>query len=151
MGELRFFEFLILGAETKKLQLLLLKSFPKKLVPTGIKKVIESTFVSKECPPDKKRRRKRFEPAYSPKHWTFDYRELECNNCYDYANIKKTDNYAQPGGEELTIEKFTAEGVIRLAIGDGLALLPTPADDKPVRKGPKGDSHLVALFVSAKG
>ena len=139
-------EQLVLGKETVRLQELLHDSFPGQFVPTGIREVITSKFVSKECPPDNKGRRKRFEPDYIPQHWTFNDRELECNNCYNYANIKKTNTYAQPGGEAFTRDQLTAATVKNLARGDGLKFF--EPESVPIRSFPFGDDHLVALFVN---
>ncbi|HEX8949497.1 MAG TPA: hypothetical protein VF790_11075 [Dissulfurispiraceae bacterium] len=53
---------------------------------------------------------------------------VQCrNNCYNYANNRRTDTYAQPGlgaGIKLEEKDFTCEQVYRAAIADGL----TPVD-----------------------
>ena len=82
-------------------------------------------------------------PLYEPQKWNNDQRALMCNNCYNYACDKRTDNFAQPGyastGSGPTL---TCSGVVQKAQSDGLDYL--GATDKACT----GCTHKVALVVA---
>ena len=147
---------LIVGPETKKLQLLLLKSIPKGVLPPGsiddVQKEIDSGKVKASttapAPPARGPKRvKRFEPCYVM--WTGRLRTQMCNNCYNYANTRITDNFAQPGfGTGQLFGQMNGASVQQAAVSDDLiALNPQPGAADPVPPAPAGARHLVALVV----
>lgn len=138
---------LIVGPEKKTLQLLLLDTMPSGL-PTvfrqRIRNVIDSGFVTKECP----ERRKRYAPPYNPDRWNSREHRIECNNCYNYANTLITNTYVQPGlGSGQMFGAITNQEVKNAAIRDGLLVWNHP-DLTTVPGPPNGERHLVALFVA---
>ncbi|XP_068705008.1 uncharacterized protein [Montipora foliosa] len=147
---------LIVGPETKKLQLLLLKSIPKGVLPSGsiddMKKEIDSGKVKASTtapasPARGPKRGKRFEPLLGM--WFSSLRTTMCNNCYNYANTLITDNFAQPGfGTGQLFGQMNGASVQQAAVSDGLiALYPQPGAAAPVPPAPAGARHLVALAV----
>ncbi|KAL9958426.1 hypothetical protein ACROYT_G035438 [Oculina patagonica] len=135
---------LIVGPETKSLQLLLLQTIPdhwiSKTVYNSVKKEIQSGKV-KAVDEDAS---KRFAPWYKPTKWN-DPKHLEENNCYNYANDKITDTFAQPGkaaGVPLP-DVLTIENLKLSTQADGLTLL----EAQKHMCAPAGPRHLVALFL----
>lgn len=64
-------------------------------------------------------------PAYDPGYWNNDPTRLRNNNCYNYANNKATNTFAQPGrasGHQLTA--LTCPNVNAAAVSDGLVNIP---------------------------
>lgn len=147
---------LIVGPETKKLQLLLLKSIPEGVLPRGsiddVKKEINSDKVrastkAPASPVKGPKRVKRFEPPLGM--WFGSLRTTLCNNCYNYANTLITDNFAQPGlGTGEVFGQMNGASVQQAAVRDGLiALNPQPGAAALVPPASPGFSHLVALAV----
>ena len=147
---------LIVGPETKELQLLLLKSIPKGVLPRGsiddVKEEIDSGKVkaSTTAPASPARGPKpvkRFEPCFVM--WAGSLRTQMCNNCYNYANALITDNFAQPGfGTGQLFGQMNGASVQQAAVNDGLiALNPQPGAAAPVPPAPADARHLVALVV----
>lgn len=132
---------LILGPETVDLQVALFSTMPKgsipdKIVPRTLK-VIEAGTV---LPEKKVKRRKRYAPPFNPAPWMNDD-VRENNNCYNYANIKITNTFAQPGrGSGAIYAAITAAAVRAASVNDGLAI---------VANGnfPQRSRHVVALVV----
>lgn len=96
---------------------------------------------------------KRYAYEYDPNRWNGFFTMLH-NNCYNYANNKITDTFAQPG-------RGSGDGMLRVlfhasvrndAINDGLENLETdPLSAQPVPRTPNGKKHLVALVVRPPG
>ena len=142
-------EVLIVGNETKKLQLDLLSSIPdgkiSSLISNIVKKEIESGKVSANVTnTDTANTEKRYAPRYRPSFWN-DKAHVRRNNCYNYASTIRTDTFAQPGngGGKPFPWVFTAADVRSSAEADGCKF--TPA--KKHMCAPKGIEHLVALFA----
>lgn len=86
-------------------------------------------------------------PPYSPAYWndggTIQYK----NNCYNYANNKRTDTYAQPGkAAGAMYQQITCQEVHKAAVADGLKPLPSGSCAKDKCKialvvGPGWDFH----------
>src|ERR1044071_2684019 len=85
-------------------------------------------------------------PRFEPNIWNNDPNIQVHNNCYNYANNKITNTFAQPGrgsGASFTYPP-TGPGVARAAISDGLEAL---ADPEAWQSTP-GDGHWIALVIS---
>jgi hypothetical protein len=83
-------------------------------------------------------------PRYEPNAWNSDLQILENNNCYNYANNKVTNTFAQPGrgsGQESTT--LTGREVAAAAVRDGLEGL--AASDAPQMTPVEG--HFAALVI----
>jgi hypothetical protein len=100
-------------------------------------------------------------PKYEPDRWnnpysTGDYGHQYCNNCYNYACNKATDNFAQPGyaaGAEYNM--INCADVSAGAIADGLVARPnrTPAAENcchtvALVMWPDNDYHWYRLDVN---
>lgn len=87
-------------------------------------------------------------PRYEPNIWNNDPNIRANNNCYNYANNKITNTFAQPGrAAGLTLpDPLTAQAVARGAIADGLEALANPEawQSTPV------DGHWVAGVLSTQ-
>lgn len=133
-------ERLILGPKTVGLQEALFATRPQGSIPDKIVartlQTIEKGIVLPEV-----LRRKRYAPLFDPAPW-MDERVKEDNNCYNYANIKITNTFAQPGrGSTGIYAALTAAAVRAAAIADGLLFAPNGnfPDDR--------QRHVVALVV----
>ncbi|XP_068737024.1 uncharacterized protein [Montipora capricornis] len=149
-------EVLIVGSETKKLQVLLLESIPQGTLLNGtiedVKEEIESDKATASTTPPVSpaqgpKRVKRFEPRIGM--WSPSFRTIKCNNCYNYANTLITDNFAQPGFSiGHVFGQMDGASVQQAAESDGLIPLnPQPGAAAPVPPAPAGFAHLVALVV----
>ena len=158
------FAGLLVGPKSANLQLELLRGVRLK---EGDRKKIEDDInsgkIDFEKAPIFEVRGKRYAPRYNPREWNAlepIYRRQRCNNCYNYANINATDNFAQPGfggGQAYTFNAlgapipnpYTAANLRAAALRDGLFQLnPHPAPADPVPGAPINRSrHLVALVV----
>jgi len=85
-------------------------------------------------------------PRYEPNIWNNDPNIRGNNNCYNYANNKITNTFAQPGRAAGTTlpSPLTGQAVARGAISDGLEAL---ADPEAWQSTP-ADGHWVALVLS---
>ena len=86
-------------------------------------------------------------PRFEPSIWNNDPSVLVHNNCYNYANNKITNTFAQPGrgtGAEAAFPP-TGPGVTRAAISDGLEPLANPEGWQSTPT----DGHWVALVISS--
>ena len=141
---------LIVGPESKKLQLLLLQIVPKGLLSDTVIKVIQDEINSDAVTADvSKVVVKRYNPTYNPAPWGgYNFRKKICNNCYDYATTKVTNEFAQPGiGSGHPFGDVVAEDVLASAQSDGLVPInPTPVHGTRFRN-PTGNSHMVCLVV----
>ena len=149
---------LIVGRETMALQQQLLKTMPKGLLQGTIIKEIETDIKSGTVKAETVQsadtvRSKRNAPAYEPGSWESFQKEIQvCNNCYNYANNKKTQTVAQPGYAHayqpyLNETQDFGSAVKEAAIKDGLIVGP---DVFPTGPWPNVQGHVVAL-VSRPG
>lgn len=85
-------------------------------------------------------------PRYEPNIWNNDATIRRSNNCYNYANNKITNTFAQPGrAAGVTLPSpLDGRSVARGAISDGLEAL---ADPEAWRSTP-ADGHWAALVLS---
>ena len=85
-------------------------------------------------------------PRYEPNIWNNDPSIRRNNNCYNYANNKITNTFAQPGrGTGTTLPSpLTGQAVARGAIADGLE---AQADPERWRTTPT-EGHWIALVLS---
>lgn len=68
------------------------------------------------------------QPAFTPSYWNVGGDRQYNNNCYNYANNKATNTFAQPGRASIgTAGSMTCAAVRAAAIGDGLE----PISDYP--------------------
>lgn len=139
---------LIVGPETKQLQLELLNTMPQKLLPPGLVKEIRSEIKSGAIKSvTSSVRLSRNAPPYEPLQWQGPRRRL-CNNCYNYANNIATDNFAQPGyGKGNPPQGLTFGQRIRnRSLLDGLTLAPN-VPNNGIPGQPHDNRHVVALVV----
>lgn len=145
---------LILGKETTSLQMLLFSTMPKgaihesllEKVPKAIHSVspihVRQTRYDKTDP-------SHYAPNYNPDRWNDSSLILWNNNCYNYANQKITNTFAQPGkasGNPIT-PPLTAAKTLSGAESDGLAKMDVP-ETYPVPQAPPMPNCLVALVVA---
>lgn len=143
---------LIVGPKTKKLQLQLFDTIPRNLLSTAYVKHIRSEINSGAVKASiSSQRSARNAPPYEPNQWR-GIRRI-CNNCYNYANNKALNNFAQPGytrqGDtppNLTHLTQFARRILAAAERDGLTLL-AHNGPVPVDPGPGDNRHVVALFA----
>ena len=81
---------------TKRPQLLLLQTIPRGTRSDATKGVVENGIKTGTVTDVDKDSTKRFSPWYKPKERN-DRKAEESNNCYNFANDKKTNTFAQPG------------------------------------------------------
>ena len=157
---------LVVGHETRELQKLLLETMPEGLMPTTLRQkilhAIEEASVSHQTqrdsrqdvpqPPSKGAKDDDEILHYAPKlnldRWNSFSLVRENNNCYNYANDKITNSFAQPGtasGHPIT--SMTPQGVLRAAESDGLVKMNVAPSD-PCPSAPKQPNCLVALVVA---
>ena len=149
---------LIVGPKTVPLQQLLLKTIPKGSIPAATLKSVSEEIKKGEVSAVLQVT-KRFAPNYFPSSWNGNPRRLLHNNCYNYANDRATDTFAQPGrafalahGQHYNLV-LTAAAVQAAAVNDGLQVVNVPqAPQGPfvqnrMPRVPNGPRHLVALVV----
>ena len=135
---------LVVGANTIQLQQLLLKTIPKNLISLGVLKYIQKEISTGAIKANPLKKYKRYAPPYNPAAWDSpNHAARWCNNCYNYALDKQTDNAAQPGGQD-NFPQVTGPYIQSLAERDGLVPI---AAGPQVPPAPQGNEHLVALFV----
>ncbi|XP_068713635.1 uncharacterized protein [Montipora foliosa] len=151
---------LIVGKETKDLQYLLLETMPKGRISDDLLNRIQHGIAESIDMPQEAMGQEvsqapiaGYAPRLNLRRWN-DYSLVRINNnCYNYANDKITNSFAQPGnasGYHLPPAKeLTAEVVLAAAKSDGLLQLNVGPND-PVPAAPKHPNCLVALVV-AKG
>ena len=147
---------LIIGPETKQLQKLLLRSMPNELKSDAlhqekISQAIELGAVSAVAVPLRDSAAGKPIKHYAPKRnlarWNEHHLIRFNNNCYNYANDKITNSYAQPGyASGNPIEEITPDNVIRASKSDGLEKMDVKTTD-PCPKAPEQPNCLVALVV----
>lgn len=143
-------ERLIVGPNTIPLQLRLLDTAPTTILLEGdrqdIAEEISSGAVIAEI---SGRKARRWAPPYEPSQWQTERRRL-CNNCYNYATMRATDNFAQPGrgsGQPFHPRFFRGQDVKEAAQRDGLEVYDPPLGSGEVRRFSLEGKHLVALVV----
>lgn len=149
----------LVGSETTQLQMHLLHTMPiHKFEFQDAKRFMHEVFEEIETGKNFKvqvrsTKHKRYAYKYDPNPWNGLFAMLH-NNCYNYANNKITDTFAQPGrgsGEGM-LRVFFPASVRNAAINDGLENLETdPGPIQPVPRTPNGKKHLVALVVRPLG
>jgi len=154
---------LIVGSNTVPLQQLLLKTMPKGTIPKATLKSV-SEEIKKGKVSAELQVTKRFAPDYKPGSWNGNRRRLLNNNCYNYANDRATNTFAQPGrafalaqGQIANRNQYNLmlnrAAVRDAAVNDGLQVVDVPqAPQGPfvqnrMPRVPKGQRHLVALVV----
>ena len=91
---------------------------------------------------------KHYAPKLNLGRWNFSPTVQSSKNCYNYANDKITDSYAQPGtASGAPFKSITAKAMLRASESDGLVKLDVaPKDSCP--KAPQQPKCLVALVVA---
>jgi len=140
-------ERLILGPKTLALQQLLFEtmpggSIPNKIVARTLQTIKAGTVLPAEevLVQQQQVRRKRYAPPFDIAPWMGAAVKTN-NNCYNYANIRITNTFAQPGrGSTGIYAAITAAAVRAASVADGLVV---------VANGnfPAGARHVVALVV----
>lgn len=132
-------ELLIVGPDTIPLQLRLLDTAPTTILLKGdrqdVAEEISSGAVRAEI---NGRKVRRLAPPYEPLLWQTERKRL-CNNCYNYATMKATDNFAQPGrgsGVPFPPRFFRGQSVKEAAERDGLGVYVPPQGSGDVRRPP---------------
>ena len=152
--------YLIIGPETKELQLQLLASMPldlpgnSSLLEDNIKEVKEAVnsgvIKAEEVPHPSAStlRSKRAAPPYLPNEWFLNPKIRKCNNCYNYANNVRTYTFAQPGqATGLDFNLINPLSVQDSAVSDGLAVVAPDPPQPLVLPNPGPNHHYVALVV----
>ena len=159
----------VVGHETKELQKLLVETMPKGLIPDNLYQTILEAIESKSAPLRTKSvsHKQALKEApitshkgdgkiqhYAPKLnldlWNSTPTVQSRNNCYNYANDKITNSFAQPGtGSGLPYDRFhlTRKEILAASERDGLVKLDVAPED-PCPKAPEQPNCLVALFVA---
>lgn len=153
---------LIVGQETKELQKLLLQTMPKGLISDAllqkILKGIESILMHRH-PKDALHQHllqattspepiQHYAPVLNLDRWNSDPLIQGNNNCYNYANDKITNSFAQPGtGSGHPYQEITPEEMLRASEYDGLVQLNVSASDPPP-EAPEQPNCVVALVVA---
>ena len=166
-------EELILGKETGDLQKLLLDTMPKESIKDNLRQkilqAIDLGAVSPKVPdatqdslapvssqvPSKEDKGgvgviQHYAPKYNPDRWNKIQVILQNNNCYNYANQKITNSFAQPGyasGYKPYPYPMTPGNVIKACESDGLVKMDVDPS-APCPKAPPQPNCLIALFVA---
>lgn len=162
---------LVVGQETKELQKLLLETMPEGKISHALRQKILRAIESGSVPhpgvplaaqraslqevsqaPSKGYKPDEVIQHYAPKlnldRWnTYDLIRGN-NNCYNYANDKITNSFAQPGtASGHPYGQITAEEMLRACESDGLVKMDVGPDD-PCPEAPEQPNCLVALVVA---
>ena len=157
---------LLVGHKTKRLQRLLLETMPKELIPEtlyeNILTAIESTSgplqtesvshkLALEAPITRHKvdgKIQHYAPELNLDLWNSTPTVQSRNNCYNYANDKITNSFAQPGtGSGAPYKSLTREEILRASERDGLVKLDVAPED-PCPEAPEQPNCLVALVVA---
>lgn len=142
---------LLVGSNTKDLQVLLFGTMPKGLVSeVAYKTILEQINKGTVQPDVNPKRIKRYSPRFRIAPWA-SQNTRDLNNCYNYANAKITDTFALPGrgsNQPIDVDNFDGNDVRVAAESDGLLTQPTLAAD-PVPQNPAlpDQRHVVALVI----
>ena len=164
-------EELILGKETGDLQKLLLDTMPKESIKDNLRQkilqAIDLGAVSPKVPdatqdslasvssqvPSKEDKGgvgviQHYAPKYNPDRWNKIQVILQNNNCYNYANQKITNSFAQPGyASGYYPYDITPEDLIKACESDGLVKMDVDPS-APCPKAPPQPNCLIALLVA---
>lgn len=162
----KFEKVLLLGPKSTNLQLAILKTMPDEILLEGdvadITAAIEGEKIDFIGPEIFRVRGKRYAPPYHPGDWNAiaaTYRRQRCNNCYNYASRRATDNFAQPGfgsGRKYNrnpmgariVNPHTAQNLVEACERDGLIQFnQPPVLGQPFVALPHEWRHLIALVV----
>lgn len=150
---------LVVGQETKELQKHLLETMPEGLMSEALRKkilqAIESTRVPHPSNVPLQTQRvsqadkiQHYAPQLNLDRWNTDALIQDNNNCYNYANDKITNSFAQPGtGSGHPYTELTPAAMLEASVSDGLEIM-VVAPDQPCPEAPEQPNCLVALFVS---
>lgn len=157
---------LVVGQETKELQKLLLETAPEELISDALRQkilqAIESTSLPLQTESAPRQevlqapitgdkfdgKIKHYAPKLNLGRWNFNSTVQSSNNCYNYANDKITNSYAQPGtASGAPFKSITAKAMLRASESDGLVKLDVAPKD-PCPKAPQQPKCLVALVVA---
>ena len=163
-------EELILGKETGDLQKLLLDTMPKESIKDNLRQkilqAIDLGTVSPRVPdatqdslapvssqvPSKEDKGgvgviQHYAPKYNPDRWNKIPVILRYNNCYNYANQKITNSFAQPGyASGYYPYDITPEDLIKACESDGLVKMDVDPS-APCPEAPPQPNCLIALLV----
>ena len=158
----------VVGHETKELQKLLVETMPKGLILDTLHEkilmAIESTsfhlqteslshIEGSKAPITRHKvdgKIQHYAPELNLDLWNSTPTVQSRNNCYNYANDKITNSFAQPGtGSGLPYDRFhlTRKEILAASERDGLVKLDVAKED-PCPKAPEQPNCLVALFVA---
>ena len=137
-------EKLVVGNETKNLQLMLLQSSPEGKISPNLRGKVEMEIQNGNVSAVNGNSRKRYAPPENLSYWNAPA-HVRRNNCYNYASTVRTNTFAQPGRGNGTIYPFpfTNNDMKEAAERDGCVTLQT----KKHMCAPMGEEHLIALFV----
>ena len=149
---------MILGRETISLQKLLFGTIPREAIHhtlhQTLSKAIDSGAVSviraRPAPTVGEGAIQHYAPEYHPDRWNEYDIIRRHNNCYNYANQKITNTFAQPGrasGHPIPPGALTPENTLASAESDGLVKMDVPPT-APVPEAPEQPNCLVALVVA---
>ena len=163
-------EELILGKETGELQKLLLDTLPEKSIKDNLcQKILQAIDLGAVSPkvPDATQHAlapvtskvpnkgdtvgvgviQHYAPKYNPDRWNKIEVILRYNNCYNYANQKITNSFAQPGyASGYYPYSITPKDVIKACESDGLVKMDVDPSD-PCPEAPPQPNCLIALLV----
>ncbi len=144
-------EVLVVGPDSKDLQLLLLRTIPDHWIATTIYKSVKEEIedgkvIAVERVTATKAPSKRYAPWYKPSKWNDDFFTVFLNNCYNYANDIITDTFAQPGngGRRPLPDLYNGEDLKLSSQADGLIY---EKGKKHMCAPYNSARHLVALFI----
>ena len=166
-------EELILGKETGDLQKLLFDTMPKESIKDNLRqKILQAIDLGAVSPkvPDATQDSlapvssqvaskedkggvgviQHYAPKYNPDRWNKIQVILRYNNCYNYANQKITNSFAQPGyasGYKPYPYPMTPQNVIKACESDGLVKMDVDPS-APCPKAPPQPNCLITLFVA---
>lgn len=138
-------EYLIVGPNTRTLQEQILSTMPDSFRDRVLLEVRSGVAT----PAVVMTRKKRFSPPYNSSFWNSNPTTRSRNNCYNYANDKVTNTFAQPGrGSGADFDAMNGADVQAAAVRDGLAVFNhQPVSLTRIPGPPAGTAHLVALFI----
>jgi len=161
---------LVVGQETKEIQKLLLETMPEGLISEALRQTVLQAIESTSVPhpssvpletqraalkevlqPSRKEYKAEQIQHYAPKlnlaRWN-TYCVQPNNNCYNYANDKITNSFAQPGrASGHMYAALTPDELLKASESDGLVKM-NVGPEEPCPEAPEQPNCLVALFVA---